>query len=472
MTNAEGALGWGEAYILTGYLLMYQATSDTYYLDKIIKQFDQVLQSRDSVRGIKDWRGLSLPGWQSSAHYTCNQVDLLDAVGKPTLQIRSARNKPANGNKVTVAPGSKPGTFKIVVTRKEGAKEPVVDEYDNLTMDPASEMFAPKRINYLFYEMNGPKGFRTMTTAKDLRAKPSDAGDPAPGGPFALKSGAYLYAVQNGMLVTPITKFIRIVHDDPNLHQKYKAKADAYLSAVDQCVNLFDHEWQEDSKSGEGWYIFGKGSPSEHEGAELPHNQYLALARPMLELAMLSPDSKLRAKYLDRATKMAKTFKNDLTVGANGAYSWPYFWSKGWGYRGWTAKDNVSEYHPTSVWPRMGGYKAPEDISHGVIDICFAVEAFRAGMGVFDRADMTRLAKTFTQNVLKRDDAGVPTCAENVDGSGATGGRDVVAAGWTPLASFDRRIYESLAQIYETRKPKAGSSLPMGMGYLNWFKKL
>jgi hypothetical protein len=471
MTNEAGALGWGEAYILTGYVLMYEATRDTYYLDKIVKQFDQVLQSRDSVRGIKDWRGLSLPAWQSSAHYTCNQIDLKDASGKPTLQIRSARNKPANGNKVTVAKGSRPNTFKIIVARKEGAKEPVVDEYDNLTMDPASAMYAVKRINELFAEVNATKSFRTMTTAKDLRSSPGDAGDPALGGPWPLKSGAYIYAVQNGMLVQPISQFVRIVYDDAKLHAKYKAKADEYLTAVDQVVNLFDHEWQENTKRGEGWYVFGKGSPSEHEGAELPHNQYLALARPMLVLSTLSPDPKLRAKYLDRATKMARTFKNDLTLDKGGAYTWPYFWSKGWGYRGWTAKDNVSTYHPTSVWPRVGGYTAPEDISHGVIDICFAVEAYRAGLGIFDVQDMKRFAKTFIENVLTKDEQGEPTCEENVDGSGSKGGKDVVAAGWTPLAEFDRRVFDSLREIYELRKPKQGSSLPQGLGYLMWFTK-
>ena len=144
-------------------------------------------------------------------------------------------------------------------------------------MDPASPMYAPRRINDLFGEVNGTKGFRTMTTAKDLRTDPQHAGDPAPGGPFALKSQAYLYAVQNGILIFPITRFVRIVCDDATLHLAYKSKADEYLAAAEDVVNLFDHEWVENSKTGEGWYVFGKTSPSEHEGAELPHNQYLAL---------------------------------------------------------------------------------------------------------------------------------------------------------------------------------------------------
>lgn len=469
MTNAEGALGWGEAYLLNGYVLMYESTGDTYYLDKIVTHVDQVLQLRDSVRGIKDWRGLSLPGWQSSAHYTINQVDLLDASGRPTLQIRSARTKPANANSVIVTAGHVQGTFKIVVTRKESRAEAVIDAYDGLSMEPSSEGFAPRRINELFLEVNGTHGFRTMTTAKDLRAHVRDAGDPSPGGPFTLKSQAYLYAVQNGMLVFPITRFVRIVLGEARLYSKYKAKADKYLVAVEQVVDLFDHEWRENEETGEGWYVFGKGSPSEHEGAELPHNQYLALARPMLQLATLSPDAGRRARYRDRVIKMGRTFKNDLKRDKGGAYTWPYFWSKGWGYRGWTAADNVSEYHPASVWPSVAGYKAPEDISHGVIDVCFVVEAYKAGLGVFDREDMHRFTRTFLQNVSTRDGAGMVTCNENVVGSGGKGGKDVIAAGWMPLAMHDRRIYESLRQLYELRRPTLGSSLPMGLGYLNRF---
>jgi len=46
-----------------------------------------------------------------------------------------------------------------------------------------------------------------------------------------------------------------------------------------------------------------------------------------------------------------------------------------------------------------------------------------------------------------------------------------ISAGWTPLAIYDRRISIRFADIFERRKPMSGSSVPMGVGYLNWFAK-
>lgn len=44
---------------------MREAYRDEYYLEKFIDHADHVLASRDSVRGVADWRGLSLPGWRA-----------------------------------------------------------------------------------------------------------------------------------------------------------------------------------------------------------------------------------------------------------------------------------------------------------------------------------------------------------------------------------------------------------------------
>ncbi|MGI6685257.1 MAG: Ig-like domain-containing protein [Bacillota bacterium] len=70
--NENGALAWDESYVMRGYLEMYQATKDTKYLDKFIVHGDSVLKQRDSVRGVKDYRGLSLPAWRGGPRYTGN----------------------------------------------------------------------------------------------------------------------------------------------------------------------------------------------------------------------------------------------------------------------------------------------------------------------------------------------------------------------------------------------------------------
>ena len=62
--NEAGYLAFREAYVMQAYLLMYETYRDTCYLEKFIEHADSVLKQRDSVRGVTDYRGLSLPAWR------------------------------------------------------------------------------------------------------------------------------------------------------------------------------------------------------------------------------------------------------------------------------------------------------------------------------------------------------------------------------------------------------------------------
>lgn len=70
--NENGVLAWDESYVMRAYLEMYEATKNTKYLDKFIVHANSVLKQRDSVRGVKDYRGLSLPAWSGGDRYTKN----------------------------------------------------------------------------------------------------------------------------------------------------------------------------------------------------------------------------------------------------------------------------------------------------------------------------------------------------------------------------------------------------------------
>jgi len=70
--NKDGVLAWDESYVMRAYLEMYEATKNTKYLDKFIVHADSVLKQRDSERGVKDYRGLSLPAWSAGNRYTKN----------------------------------------------------------------------------------------------------------------------------------------------------------------------------------------------------------------------------------------------------------------------------------------------------------------------------------------------------------------------------------------------------------------
>lgn len=70
LTNENGELAWGEAYILLAYMEMYRATRDRHYLRNLVEHFDKVLANRDDARGIADtYAGKPLAGW-GSAKYT------------------------------------------------------------------------------------------------------------------------------------------------------------------------------------------------------------------------------------------------------------------------------------------------------------------------------------------------------------------------------------------------------------------
>lgn len=77
--NDDAQLAWGESYVLDAYVTMYEATGDTYFLDKFVTHGKGVLAQRDISRGIKDYRGLSLPAWRNS-RYTLNGEHYIFAV--------------------------------------------------------------------------------------------------------------------------------------------------------------------------------------------------------------------------------------------------------------------------------------------------------------------------------------------------------------------------------------------------------
>ncbi|NDD31176.1 MAG: hypothetical protein EB084_23235 [Proteobacteria bacterium] len=66
--NLDGTLAWLESEVVEGYLEAYEATKNTKYLDKVSRHLDKIVQLRDSAVGWKDYRGLSLPAWQSTKY--------------------------------------------------------------------------------------------------------------------------------------------------------------------------------------------------------------------------------------------------------------------------------------------------------------------------------------------------------------------------------------------------------------------
>jgi hypothetical protein len=64
----NGDLAWGTSYVMMSYVEMFQATGEVRYLDKLAKMSDDVLMQRDSVRGVRDYRGDLKPAWQNEGY--------------------------------------------------------------------------------------------------------------------------------------------------------------------------------------------------------------------------------------------------------------------------------------------------------------------------------------------------------------------------------------------------------------------
>src|SRR5687768_4926226 len=86
----SGMLAWSQSYVLLGLVRMYETYGDTYYLDRLVDNVDQVLAVRDSERGVTDYRGLSLPAWRADHPYTTGYATLADSNGQPLLDLRQA----------------------------------------------------------------------------------------------------------------------------------------------------------------------------------------------------------------------------------------------------------------------------------------------------------------------------------------------------------------------------------------------
>src|SRR3954471_23168013 len=111
-------LAWSQSYVLLGLVRMFETYRDTYYLDRLVDNIDQVLSVRDSERGVTDYRGLSLPAWRADHPYTTGYTTLADSNGRALLDLRQALPY-AEDTTVTVSTGSRPDAFTVTMVNIE-----------------------------------------------------------------------------------------------------------------------------------------------------------------------------------------------------------------------------------------------------------------------------------------------------------------------------------------------------------------
>jgi hypothetical protein len=246
----------------------------------------------------------------------------------------------------------------------------------------------------------------------------------------------YVHAVHTGMIIYPAMKFCSLVKEHPELSEEFKVKADEYLKQGIECVSEFDGEWRENW--GIGYYTEAKDYPGSGGGSILPYNMSLALGRSIIEIYRCTGDS----FYKDKAEKLARWFKAALRKESQNRWEWNY---------------------------QVGGQRT-EDISHGALDVLFAVSAYREGI-VFTQEDMVAFVNSLLTGILNAR-VGISNDVSGISGNQTdkAEGKAVIIE-WIELASIDPKVYESLKKLWDENRKELYTSLGHAK-ILKWHKVL
>jgi len=236
--------------------------------------------------------------------------------------------------------------------------------------------------------------------------------------------------VHTGMIVYPLVQFSHLVKMDAGLRSQ-AALAGQFLALAEAAVGEFAPQWRDDPHTGEGTYVWEGDEPLQTDlGAPLPFNGPLALGRVLIVLYEVTG----KRDYREKATGLARHFQHHLGLTPAGAYVW--------GYR-----------------PGLQKYPQIEDLSHGAIDVDFAVQAYRQGI-VFTRTDMERFIRTL-RGVRQGQGYAVYVDGRGTDASGRYRG---AAGRWLELSEIDGTVYREVGdylwdRVKDSRKEHPGVML-------------
>jgi hypothetical protein len=447
--NETGALAWGQAYVLLALVRMYETTNDTVYLDRLVENIDSVLEQRDQARGVADYRGVSGPVWRAMGNYTAATATLKNAAGHPLLQVRSAQGSVADHASVEVQAGTSPESFTLVLRPYNNPAVTLAD----VNFDTTSSQYFFKRV---YLDVYNPT---TRWSVRDLRPDHAVFGGLPLLGATTLQQAPFVFAVHTGQLTYPIASFVRIVYQNSALRRNptYRAKANAYLAAVEDAIAFHSREYVPGKN---GAYKWVKESPVPCDGSNQPLNQSNMLGATAAELFRATGSAGHRTRVRELGTMM----RASMTV-ADNAYKWTYWPLYSAVYNGMSATGYLSR-DISSYTQTIPASKGTEDISHGALNLEFMTAAYRTRLaGTFTTADMRRLAATYTHNIA----VGSTEAHQNVDGSGTATSNLNQIPRWMPAAEWDPAVFTHALAVTRARafQPVSGSYVA-GFAYCVW----
>ncbi|HEY9371242.1 hypothetical protein [Streptomyces sp.] len=433
--NVAGVIGWGTSWRMQGYLMMAERTGRPAYVERLAELIDQVLDARDDVRGVRDHRGRSRGVWSTAGKFTAATAVIPDTEGRPALEVTLCPPSAHLARLTVEAYGDGRFGFTIpeVPRRKAYASGP-------LSLDPADELRADRAL-YTAYTQKDGLTARLLTEDGSRRVRP---------GVYAARPALVPLAAQTGMIVYPLASLARLARERPEVvPASVRGRIDGYLDAAVRAVTAHDEQWGT-TDDGRGFYRWLPDEPVSFAGAELPTNEFLAMGRALVQLAVVTGD----VTHAERASAMARALRNDLTI-RDGVASWPYWPSFGRVHEGWTPTGSpdtdVSRYRPS-----YAPVTVPEDVTHALIDLDFLC-LYQAAPGlppVFTPAEMRAVAATFTRNALHRRGLR-PRLRHDVGGAGRPGTdrEQAHVAAWLPLRQWSPEIARRVRVVQPTLPP-------------------
>lgn len=421
LDNLTGGIAWGVSYEMDALLEMYRATKDTWYLDKFVILADKVIAARADTRGERDWKGALRRGWLTGAHYTLGlPYRLLDAKGKPVLEVQTVANSGNNSTTIAVKPDPDEKTFTLTITN-DFRKSPVTQTFSGLTADTAEA------------KVNGP-----VTGGRYVKIKRLGEGLPRGYAPFTPPVGkVVLHGHHTGRIVSPLAEFAALVKNDPAL-KRFAPKARRCLTCAEAAIADMNGDWREAGDY--GYFVFEKGIPFWSDGVPEALNVLASTGTAYLNLF----DATKKPLYRQRAEKLARLIRRESISQPDGTFLYYYWW--GVVHTGWTPEQNISVNTP-----RYTGAKHAEDTSHLQLSLRFISECRAHGI-VFTGADMQRWASTFHKHLYRSGPDG-GTMADNVAGDRTkpAGTYDYSIAGSALLGSVDPTIADECRTLFEVK---------------------
>jgi hypothetical protein len=465
----SGSLAWGESYLLHGYMTMYGSYGDTRYLDKLVAHVDQMMANLSDPDGdgylgwqterysrekaanggfeTADASSTTLPqGWQrwqasEATAYRSTSTGAFHA-GAAGLVVKT------NGTSWQVmeqvlAGGYQPGAHYEVsfYGKTNGVVGGRVDVMD-VTTDTrlGSVIFTNTGWSPQTFLFRAPAVSGHTLKVRCYHSAYSPSGGVAMFDEVSVKMRAE-FVVHDGVILTPIARFIRAVYADPAL-SAYRAKADSYLAILQGFFAKWEPAWRELGGSpAQGLYVIidpdsFSGSAGYVNGSSLPHNQYLAFARLLLELYHATNNT----TYLDRAVKMGNAFK--ARVGTNASVPTAYVWN----------------YADVIVSADSGRRIAVEDTSHGNIDVGASLDLYHAAR-VMTGANMRAFTSTLMDVMWNRSFSSSHFGDRVNTQAGTDYGRILID--WVRLSELDGDVWQAIAPLF--RNVPADTTLELGL---------